>query len=126
MANIVTGHGALCDAYEDNHGAFNAEGDTPAFLPQHSQRTAQHRIAGWGGWGGRFVNIRAMYGWTQPDSSYTHPTGQWTSRTVGPGAGAANGCVMASKFGPLTSNPWRWMDDVQNDFAARADWCVQS
>lgn len=30
--HILQGHGALCDAYPHKKGAFNAEGDTPAFL----------------------------------------------------------------------------------------------
>jgi hypothetical protein len=29
---IINGHGPLCDVYENNRGAFNAEGDTPSFL----------------------------------------------------------------------------------------------
>lgn len=128
MANIVTGHGALCDAYEDNHGAFNAEGDTPAFLHCIPNGLRSTESPGWGGWGGRFVNIRSNV-WLdpKPDSSYTYPTGQWTfsnswSKALEQRTDAYGVQIRTAYFKPL----WRWMDDVQNDFAARADWCVQS
>lgn len=34
---ILEGHGPLCDAYPNKQGAFNAEGDTPAFLQSFLQ-----------------------------------------------------------------------------------------
>ena len=128
MSNIVTGHGALCDAYEDNNGIFNAEGDTPSFLHTIPNGLRSTESPGWGGWGGRFVNIRNNV-WLdhKPDSSYTHPTGRWYisnswSKELENRTDSYGVQIRTNYFKPI----WRWMDDVQNDFAARADWCVQS
>jgi hypothetical protein len=127
MSNIVTGHGALCDAYGDRNGAFHAEGDSPSFL--HSIPTGLRNMEspGWGGWGGRFVKIRNNV-WMdpKPDPSYTHPTGQWTirnswSKQLERRTDPNDVKIRTQYFKPI----WRWMDDMQNDFAARADWCVQ-
>lgn len=128
MSNIVTGHGALCDAYEDLDGVFHAEGDTPAFLYNISNGLRSMESPDWGGWGGRFVKVRNNV-WMDPlpDASYTYPAGRRTidnswSKQLEHRTDEEGINIRTAYFKPI----WRWMDDVQNDFAARADWCVKS
>ena len=127
MATIVTGHGPLCDAYEDNNGAFNAEGDTPAFLYTIPTGLRSDTSPDWGGWGGRFVKVRNNV-WMDPvpDETFTHPTGQWGfsnswSKQLEHRTDPVGVQIRTHYFKPI----WRWLDAVQNDFAARADWCVK-
>lgn len=125
--HILQGHGALCDAYPHKKGAFNAEGDTPAFL--HSLPTGLRNMEnpGYGGWGGRYVKVRNNV-WmdSQPSSDYSYPTGQYGfdnswSKMMEHYTDTAQVAMRTRYFQPL----WRWLDKVQLDFAARADWCVK-
>lgn len=125
--HILQGHGALCDAYPHKKGAFNAEGDTPAFL--HSIPTGLRNMEnpGYGGWGGRYVKVRNNV-WMdpQPSSDYSYPTGQYGfdnswSKMMEHYTDTAQVAMRTRYFQPL----WRWLDKVQLDFAARADWCVK-
>lgn len=79
---------------------FISEGDSPAFfylLDFNGLR--QSEDATWGGWGGRFAEVD--YGWL--DTSDFNPyTGQM------------------DRSYPQT----RWVEEIQNDWAARADWGV--
>lgn len=125
--NIIHGHGPLCEIYENNSGAFNAEGDTPAFLHSIPNGLRSSESPGFGGWGGRYVKVRNNV-WMDPlpDSTYTYPTGQrgfsnsW-SKAMEHDTAQVKVLIRTSYFQPI----WRWLDDVQNDFAARADWCVK-
>ncbi len=124
--NIVQNHGALCAAYETNKGAFNAEGDSPAFLHALPYGLRSTASPGYGGWGGRYVNVRNNV-WMDPlpDSSYTYPEGQWGfsnswSKQMEHDSAPEKVSIRTHYFKPI----WRWLDAVQNDFAARADWCV--
>ena len=125
-ANIIDGHGPLCAAYENKDGAFNGEGDTPAFLHSVPNGLRSMECPAYGGWGGRYEHVRAGV-WMDipPAGGYSHPDGKWgisnswskmMERWTEPGRVA----VRTAYFKPI----WRWMKDVQNDFAARADWCV--
>lgn len=124
--NIVKGHGPLCDIYENNRGAFNAEGDTPSFLHNIPNGLRNMETPGNGGWGGRYVKVRNNV-WMDPlpDSTYSYPTGQWGfhnswSKKMEHDTAANKVEIRTNYFKPI----WRWLDDVQNDFAVRADWCV--
>lgn len=125
--NIITGHGSLCDAYFNNKGAFNAEGDTPAFLHSIPNGLRSMESPGFGGWGGRYVNVRNNV-WMDPlpDSTFAYPTGQlgihnsW-SKKMEHDTASDKVAIRTNYFKPI----WRWLDVVQNDFAARADWCVK-
>lgn len=124
---IIKDHGALCSVYENNNGAFNAEGDTPSFLHSIPNGLRSMESPGYGGWGGRYVNVRNNV-WMDPlpDSGYSYPTGQrgfhnsW-SKNMEHDSTPDKIAIRTAYFKPL----WRWLDDVQNDFAARADWCVK-
>lgn len=94
---ILNNHGPLCAIYESNRGAFRSEGDSPSFMHQIvvGLRSLEH--PGWGGWGGRFVQERA---------------GGFVWRG-------------ARDEGNVDKPIWRWAEAFQNDWAARADWCVK-
>jgi len=139
-SNILDDHGALCSLYKAHEpgshglsgdtvfhaGDFRSEGDSPAFL--HSIPTGLRNMESpaYGGWGGRYVNV---YGntWLDPVpvEGYVYPKGRWYTQTAWGRKFMreeypANKELMIDYFKPIT----RWTDAFQNDFAARADWCV--
>lgn len=125
--NILEGHGPLCSAYEAKDYAFHAEGDTPAFLHVIPNGLRSFESPAWGGWGGRYVRVRENV-WMDPAPAPTwkHPGGQWGfsqswSKRLENVTSADEIAIRMQYFKPI----WRWLDDVQNDFAARADWCVK-
>jgi hypothetical protein len=135
--NILTDHGALCSLYKAHNGGeegfdegdFRSEGDSPAFT--HSIITGLRSIESpsYGGWGGRYVNVRENI-WLDPVpvEGYKYPEGRWYATTAwglkkyNEGASTFNNEQYKEYFKPM----WRWSEALQNDFAARADWCVQS
>lgn len=124
---ILEGHGPLYDAYPNKQGAFNAEGDTPAFLHTIPIGLRNRESPAYGGWGGRYVRVRGNV-WMDPLplSDYVYPSGQWGianswSKRLEHATDTAEINVRTRYFKPL----WRWLDAIQNDFAARADWCVE-
>jgi hypothetical protein len=81
-----------------------------------------------GGWGGRYINVRENT-WLDPvpEPTYTYPEGRWYTKTAWGRKYMReeypeNQDLMRDYFKPIT----RWVDALQNDFAARADWCVKS
>ena len=133
--HVLEGHGPLTALYKAHvegdegfgPGDFRSEGDSPAFL--HTIATGLRNLESpdWGGWGGRYVRVRENT-WLDPVPfpGYEHPEGRWYTTT----AWGRNSMREASEttaeqrreyFKPL----WRWAGAVQNDFAARADWCVK-
>jgi len=93
--NITRGHGPLCSAYPVS--GFKSEGDSPAFMHQIrvGLRSLEHPT--YGGWGGRF-------------------------KLEKPNMAVWRG---ASDDGGINKPIWRWAEAFQNDWAARADWCVK-
>ncbi|MCA8991026.1 MAG: DUF1593 domain-containing protein [Planctomycetaceae bacterium] len=125
--HILQGHGPLCSAYEHKDGAFHAEGDTPAFLYSIPNGLRNMESPGWGGWGGRYVKVRNNV-WLDPPpaTDWKHPEGRWHfgnswSKQLENVNSPAEQQMRTAYFKPM----WRWMPAVQNDFAARADWCVK-
>jgi len=141
-SNILENHGALCSLYKahvpgshglsgdtDFHdGDFRSEGDSPAFLHNINTGLQNMESPSYGGWGGRYVNVRSNT-WLDPVpfNDYQYPEGRWYTRSawgrmymreVYP----ENQARMHAYFKPLA----RWTDAIQNDFASRADWCVKS
>jgi cellulose-binding protein len=126
--NVLENHGPLCKLYKaKENGDFRSEGDSPAFL--HTIVTGLRNLESpdWGGWGGRYVRVRENT-WLDPVpvEGYVYPEGRW----YGSSAWGRNSLRDGSKtteaqrreyFKPM----WRWTDALQNDFAARADWCVK-
>lgn len=126
--HILDHHGPLTALYKAQpDGSFRSEGDSPAFL--HAIDTGLRNLESpdWGGWGGRYVRVRENI-WLDPvpEPGYRYPEGRWF-------AGSAwgrlerrkkepNYAVLTEYYRPI----WQWVEAVQNDFAARADWCVRS
>lgn len=139
-SNILEDHGALCSLYrahepgsngqagdpDFNEYDFRSEGDSPSFLHIINTGLRNMESPDYGGWGGRYVNVRGNT-WLDPVpvKGYEYPEGRWYT-------GSAWGRVYMRKeypenpdnmreyFKPLS----RWTDAIQNDFAARAEWCV--
>jgi len=103
--NILKNHGPLCAIYEARDGAFRSEGDSPAFMHQIDVGLRSLEHPGWGGWGGRFVQEK-------------------TDGSTWRGAHDAHG--EENKYWTVLRKPiWRWAIAFENDWAARADWCVK-
>jgi hypothetical protein len=94
----------LSDNVKQNHGPLGAwypqknisEGDTPAFLNFADNGLEAWKDCSAGGWGGRYQPVRGNF---------------WSD---------------ATDENNMQKTLWRWIPDVQNDFAARMDWCVKS
>jgi hypothetical protein len=134
-SNILETHGPLCALYKAHvpgdqgfdDGDFRSEGDSPAFFHTIPTGLRSMESPDWGGWGGRFVTIRDNT-WLDPVSEpgYEYPEGRWFT-------GSAWGRTRLKKEIPNDAEliaylepQWRWIDALQSDFAARADWCVSS
>lgn len=72
-----------------------SEGDTPAYLGFVDNGLRAFEDYSLGGWGGRYESYRGNYWMDAPDEANER------------------------------KSLWRWIPAVQNDFAARMDWCVQ-
>lgn len=126
--NILQGKGPLCSAYYNNDGAFNAEGDSPAFLHNIAMGLRSMESPAYGGWGGRYVLVRNNV-WMDPvpAGGFVRPAGQWCfdnswSKKMENYKDSDSIEIRTRYFKPI----WRWMKAIQNDFAARADWCVKN
>jgi len=97
-ANITSGHGSLTGAYESQDGAFRSEGDSPSFIYEIPVGLRSLESPEFGGWGGRF----------RKDAN-----------------SAADLWVDAKDDDDNFKPIWRWVDAMQNDFAARAEWSVK-
>jgi hypothetical protein len=96
--NILQKHGPLCASYEAHKdGRFRSEGDSPAFMHQILVGLGSLEHPAYGGWGGRFVREK----------------------------GTKNVWRGAQDDGSWSKPIWRWSEAFQNDWAARADWCVK-
>lgn len=133
--NILDNHGPLCSLYKAHDGNkdgfddgdFRSEGDSPSFMHTIPTGLRNMESPDWGGWGGRYIRVRENT-WLDPVpvADYEYPEGRWyTSSAWGrnksrSGSTSSNDREYKEYFKPI----WRWSDDFQNDFAARADWCV--
>jgi hypothetical protein len=134
--NILENHGPLCAIYAAhergdkgfNAGDFRSEGDSPAFL--HTIPTGLRSLESpdWGGWGGRYVRVRDNT-WLDPVPvpGYVYPEGRWfTSSAWGRNSLRDGTTTTADQRREYFKPMWRWTEAMQNDFAARAEWCVRS
>ncbi|TWT87191.1 hypothetical protein Mal64_27290 [Pseudobythopirellula maris] len=125
---ILKDHGPLCSLYKaHSDGAFRSEGDSPAFLHTIPTGLRNMESPGWGGWGGRYTRVRANT-WLDPvaDPSYDYPEGRWYSSNAWGRLRVRKGIKDDPKLMQYLKPIWRWSEALQNDFAARADWCVAS
>lgn len=93
--NVKTNHGALGAAYTQ---PWTSEGDSPSFMPLVDNGLEQHEDYTLGGWGGRPIY-----------KSGNHMQDGSDERDGNPSTHHAFG---------------RWIPALQNDWAARNDWCV--
>jgi len=128
--NLINNHGPLLSLYyTQSDGSFNSEGDSPSFIYEIPTGLTNDNLEhpNWGSWGGRYIKVRENT-WLDsvPDPNYTYPSGRWyTSTAWGRSSLRDNSATneqLLAYFKPI----WRWIDVIQNDFAARADWCVKS
>ena len=96
--NIIVDKGPLAGAYETTDGAFRSEGDSPSFMHQIEVGLRSLEKPNFGGWGGRFELEKP---------------------------GATNAWLNAPDDGSVDKPIYRWAEAFQNDWAARADWCVK-
>ena len=127
-SHILENHGPLCSMYKaHDNGDFRSEGDSPAYFHVIPAGLRNQEHPHWGGWGGRYVRIRENT-WLDPvpEKGYKYPEGRWyTSNAWGRTRmkkEIPNDSLLIAYLKPT----WYWIADLQNDFAARADWCVKS
>lgn len=126
--NIKNGHGELCALYKSHeNGDFRSEGDSPAYfhvIPT-GLRNAEH--PDWGGWGGRYVKVRENT-WLDPveEEGYEYPEGRWYTENAWGRVRMRKNILNDQLLVEYLKPTWRWIAPLQNDFAARADWCVKS
>ncbi|MEM6645224.1 MAG: nucleoside hydrolase-like domain-containing protein [Bacteroidota bacterium] len=94
--HVKEGHGPLGAAYPQ---AYFSEGDSPSFFHLIDTGLRSTEDLGYGGWGGRFRQVSPAY-----------PNFWRDARDDG------------DRLKPL----WRWLLEIQNDFAARADWSASA
>ncbi len=123
--NILDGHGPLCALYPNRNGNFISEGDSPSFI--YNIRTGLNDMdhPEWGSWGGRYAPAgRNSYVDPAPydDPDWVVPEGRYSPMTawLGQHKDASHETVLAY-YSPIS----HWTEAFQNDFAARADWCVK-
>lgn len=134
--NILEGHGPLCSLYKAHSegeqgfddGDFRSEGDSPAFLHNIVTGLRNMESPDWGGWGGRYVLVRENT-WLDrvPVEGYEYPEGRWYSSSSWGRKMSKAGATYSTndEYKEYFRSMWRWSDALQNDFAARADWCMQ-
>ena len=126
--NLLRDRGPLLDLYKaHDDGRFRSEGDSPSFL--HAIPTGLRSVEspGWGGWGGRFVKVRENT-WLDPvrEPGYEYPEGRWYGNSAWGRMRVKKDIPNDEELTEYLKPQWRWIDAIQNDFAARADWCVKS
>lgn len=120
--NIIKNHGPLGASYP--HAKYLYEGDTPTFLNLINNGLTDPQMVEYGGWGGRFSNIKlpqvrtGSTNTTVKESSYdpyqmfTDASDIWKYTT--------------KEYNNIYCSIFRWRSACQNDFAARMDWCSSS
>ncbi len=126
--HILQGHGPLCSLYKSHpNGDFRSEGDSPAYFHVIPTGLRNEEHPDWGGWGGRYIKVRENT-WLDPVPvpDFDYPKGKWYDQSGWTRSG------MRAKVKPTTEQRqayykpiWRWMEALQNDFAARADWSIK-
>lgn len=125
--HILENHGPLCSLYKAHpNGEFRSEGDSPAFLHTIPNGLRSTESPDFGGWGGRFVKIRENT-WLDPvlEPNYTYPEGRWWTNNAWGRQRMKKEIENDSALQAYLKPTSQWIPAIQNDFAARADWCVK-
>jgi len=133
-AHILENHGPLCSLYKAHakdgngfsEGDFRSEGDSPAFLYNIPNGLQSDHSPAFGGWGGRFIRVRENT-WFDPvaEPGYQYPAGRWCGDSAWGRQRLKRGIPNDADLIAYLKPQWRWIGAIQNDFAARADWCVK-
>lgn len=133
-SNIIKNHGPLCALYKAHTGEdkdfekgdFRSEGDSPAFLHTIPTGLRNMESPDWGGWGGRFVKVRENT-WLDPvsEQGYKYPEGRWYTASAWGRERLRQEIRNDKELVDYLEPQWRWIDAIQKDWAARADWCVK-
>lgn len=133
--NILENHGPLCALYKAHakgdkgfdEGDFRSEGDSPAFLHTIPNGLRSMESPDWGGWGGRFVRVRDNT-WLDPvsEAGYQYTKGRWYGDSAWGRTRLKKEIPNDAELTAYLEPQWRWIKAMQNDFAARADWCVKA
>ncbi len=127
--HIIQNHGPLTALYRvHKNGDFISEGDSPSFIYCiiNGLRNGELNHPNWGSWGGRYIRVRANT-WLDPvpEPGYKYSEGRWYTNTawgrVHMRSYAKDKKLIIEYFKPI----WRWVVPLQNDFAARASWCIE-
>lgn len=132
--NILEDHGPICALYKAHvpgdkgfdDGDFRSEGDSPAFFHTIPTGLRSMESPDWGGWGGRFVRVRDNT-WLDPvsESGYEYPEGRWYTSSAWGRTRLKQEIPNDAELTAYLKPQWRWIEALQKDFAARADWCVK-
>ena len=133
-ANVLESHGPLCSLYKAHRtgdkgfaeGDFRSEGDSPAFIYNIPNGLRSDESPNWGGWGGRFTKVRENT-WLDPvaEPGYEYPDGRWFGDSAWGRQRLKREIPNDAELIVYLKPQWRWIAAIQNDFAARADWCVK-
>jgi hypothetical protein len=104
--DVRSGHGPLGALYPTNTGIQQKEGDSLTFLYLIPTGMNDPLHPSWGSWAGRFGE---RSDWKPPNANY-----YW--------AGERDSWKETTNRDNMLK---RWAGDLQNDFRARMDWCVQ-
>lgn len=126
-SNIQQGHGPLGAVYPDV--AYGMEGDTPSFLNLINNGLSDPEHPDFGGWGGRY----RLYLPDFRDSNIglfkreKWPKDEPETRAIWTNADDSVGSAVDKKsYVSNQATIWRWREAMQNDFAARMDWCTMN
>jgi hypothetical protein len=103
----VQGDTAVARKNGMNQYAFISEGDSPSYLSLINTGLRNIENPSYGGWGGRFVQSKTNRRLWQDGSNVTDYN-------------------FFDKKQDAEFPQSRWVEAMQNDFAARADWCVKN
>lgn len=126
--NIQQGHGPLGACYPDV--SYGNEGDTPSWLGLIPNGMNDYEHPNWGGWGGRYELYTPTFNpndkWIFPLKPETRPI--WTNAEdeYTPFVHSSFGAELKPDTIKIKDNfvtLWRWREAIQNDFAARMNWC---
>ena len=123
--NIQQGHGPLGAAYPDV--AYGMEGDTPSFLNLIDNGLNNPEHPDYGGWGGRYKHYLPEF----HDSNTgifkrEHwPKDEPETRTIWTNTEDSVAGTDKKEYKSPQATIWRWRQAIQNDFAARIDWCIK-
>jgi hypothetical protein len=133
-SNILEDHGPLCSLYKAHtkddkgfsEGDFRSEGDSPAFIYNIPNGLRSDESPDWGGWGGRFIKVRENT-WLDPvlEPGYQYPERRWYTESAWGRQRLKKEIPNDAELIAYLQPQWRWIAALQNDFAARADWCVK-